>query len=297
MRQTQELIADDEPVVFDDEPSGGPPGWMVTFGDSISLLLTFFVLLLSFSSFDPSSAQRTLITFSSVISMGEFDIGTNLRRLDLSSEIDYKGTDFDQLIEESKKEGTLELSEEEINESLMLEHQKTVDFTVKQLRKLLDESDMQDGIRLESNQSELSFAITIDQGIAFREGKASLKNSAYAFLKNLSILLQDIPNDIIITGYANEELACPPEELREEQFKLAILRADKIARYFIKVAYINPARISITGYGGEATLEPHDPKKPPKVPSRVTITVTGTFDGYLLTLKNRLLTQDEATTP
>ena len=35
-----------------DESGGGAPKWMVTFSDCMTLLLTFFVLLLSFSSFD-----------------------------------------------------------------------------------------------------------------------------------------------------------------------------------------------------------------------------------------------------
>ncbi|MHC4104970.1 MAG: flagellar motor protein MotB, partial [Planctomycetota bacterium] len=37
-------------VVEDEAP--GAPEWMVTFSDCMTLLLTFFVLLLSFSSFD-----------------------------------------------------------------------------------------------------------------------------------------------------------------------------------------------------------------------------------------------------
>jgi chemotaxis protein MotB len=37
--------------VEEDEPAGAPE-WMVTFSDCMTLLLTFFVLLLSFSSFD-----------------------------------------------------------------------------------------------------------------------------------------------------------------------------------------------------------------------------------------------------
>lgn len=37
--------------IEEDEP-GGAPEWMVTFSDCMTLLLTFFVLLLSFSSFD-----------------------------------------------------------------------------------------------------------------------------------------------------------------------------------------------------------------------------------------------------
>ena len=37
-----------------DEPRAGAPDWMVTFADLMSLLLTFFVLLLSFSSMEVS---------------------------------------------------------------------------------------------------------------------------------------------------------------------------------------------------------------------------------------------------
>ena len=45
-----------EPVKED--PPIGAPAWMLTFCDCMTLLLTFFVLLLSFSSFDESSQRR-----------------------------------------------------------------------------------------------------------------------------------------------------------------------------------------------------------------------------------------------
>lgn len=41
-----------------DEGSGGAPKWMVTFSDCMTLLLTFFVLLLSFSSFDDKAFRK-----------------------------------------------------------------------------------------------------------------------------------------------------------------------------------------------------------------------------------------------
>lgn len=44
-------MADNPKAPQDDEPQGAPE-WMVTFSDCMTLLLTFFVLLLSFSSFD-----------------------------------------------------------------------------------------------------------------------------------------------------------------------------------------------------------------------------------------------------
>jgi chemotaxis protein MotB len=44
--------------------SGGAPEWMVTFSDCMTLLLTFFVLLLTFSAFDEAIFQRLKKTFA-----------------------------------------------------------------------------------------------------------------------------------------------------------------------------------------------------------------------------------------
>ena len=51
----------------DDAP--GAPEWMVTFSDCMTLLLTFFVLLLSFSSFDEKLFRDTMIVLSEEFSV------------------------------------------------------------------------------------------------------------------------------------------------------------------------------------------------------------------------------------
>ncbi len=49
-----------------DEP-GGAPLWMVTFCDSMTLMLTFFVLLFSFSTFNEDVFQRMAISFAKAL--------------------------------------------------------------------------------------------------------------------------------------------------------------------------------------------------------------------------------------
>jgi flagellar motor protein MotB len=49
-------MGDKEPIKEDAPP--GVPAWMLTFCDCMTLLLTFFVLLLSFSSFDEATQRR-----------------------------------------------------------------------------------------------------------------------------------------------------------------------------------------------------------------------------------------------
>lgn len=54
------------PKPQDDDP--GAPEWMVTFSDCMTLLLTFFVLLLSFSSFDDKVFQKMESAFTEGLS-------------------------------------------------------------------------------------------------------------------------------------------------------------------------------------------------------------------------------------
>ena len=50
-------MAREKKEVHEDPPEGAPE-WMVTFSDCMTLLLTFFVLLLSFSSFDDQNEAK-----------------------------------------------------------------------------------------------------------------------------------------------------------------------------------------------------------------------------------------------
>ena len=51
-----------------DEGGGGAPGWMTTFSDLMSLLLTFFVLLVSMSHFDPAQMDKVMGSLSRAFS-------------------------------------------------------------------------------------------------------------------------------------------------------------------------------------------------------------------------------------
>ena len=50
-----------------DDETPGAPEWMVTFSDCMTLLLTFFVLLLSFSSFDKAIFQKLKVIFADAL--------------------------------------------------------------------------------------------------------------------------------------------------------------------------------------------------------------------------------------
>jgi len=59
MRRTKDQGESDE--------APGAPEWMVTFSDCMTLLLTFFVLLLSFSSFDERTFRKLKVIFAKAL--------------------------------------------------------------------------------------------------------------------------------------------------------------------------------------------------------------------------------------
>jgi len=51
-----------------EEPDEGAPRWMITFGDLMSLLLTFFVLLMSFSAVKEEDFNKALSSLQRALS-------------------------------------------------------------------------------------------------------------------------------------------------------------------------------------------------------------------------------------
>ncbi len=87
------------------EPEGGAgaPEWMVTFSDCMTLLLTFFVLLLSFSSFDENLFKKLKVFFSEELTSVNLNRG-NKSAMSTTKLIKYF-TDLDKGSEKPTLEG------------------------------------------------------------------------------------------------------------------------------------------------------------------------------------------------
>jgi len=85
----------------------GAPEWMVTFSDCMTLLLTFFVLLLSFSSFDERVFRKLKVVFANSLTTVSHDIDSDrdamlaTREIQHSEELD-KGSEKPTLIKGAK---------------------------------------------------------------------------------------------------------------------------------------------------------------------------------------------------
>ena len=102
-----------------DEPAGAPE-WMVTFSDCMTLLLTFFVLLLSFSSFDENIFRKLKAIFAKSLSTVSKETTSNKDAFLPTSPIQYlqevtKGSEKPTL--ERGRESNLKKEEREATDS------------------------------------------------------------------------------------------------------------------------------------------------------------------------------------
>lgn len=177
---------------------GGAPAWIVTFADLATLLLTFFILLLSFAEMDAEKyramAQSMAVAFGSANVVGD-DLGGSPLTLiesdtvslpeppdtprDEAEFIDDRGAAPDVT---RIPEGIVELSSRLINE---LEQQ------------VADES-------LSINYDEQQVVIRFSEQATFNSGEAKIKPPMLPIIDRVVDVLSRCSGDIIVAGYTDD---------------------------------------------------------------------------------------------
>jgi len=80
-----------------EECEEGVPGWMVSYGDMMSLLLTFFVLIVSFSSMQESKFQSAMASIQKALGALPKNSGVNAKMTMFN---DQQQKDMDEMINE-----------------------------------------------------------------------------------------------------------------------------------------------------------------------------------------------------
>lgn len=206
----------------DEGGGGGAPGWMVTFGDLMSLLLTFFVLLLSFSSIQEVEFQKALGSLKGALGVLPRQQSVIFRMKPYFPRLtDVQNTKFREKLQE--------------------------------LREMIREKAMGDQIHLEVNDNGV--LIRIDSPVLFRLGDATLKSNAQPILDKIIEMFGDWNTNIRIEGHTDD---LPIHNARfPSNWELSTARALSVLRYFLQTGEIEPGRLSAVGYGQYHPLLPN----------------------------------------
>ncbi|MDK2877482.1 MAG: chemotaxis protein MotB [Thermoanaerobacteraceae bacterium] len=224
------------------EQAPGSPLWMTTYGDMITQILIFFVLLFSLSSVDAKKLDMFMTSLQG--SLGIIQGGQTLEKGEFI---------------ESGEVGQFLVSAEEQRQFQRLE--QNVKDIVKQ--------NNLNGVQV--NLDERGLVIRFVEGVLFDSGKADIKEQAKAVLNKIVPVLKQSHRQIRVEGHTDNV----PIHTQEfpSNWELSTARAVNVVRYFIDKHNFSPYSMSAAGYGEYRPIAPNDSDKHRALNRRVDIVI------------------------
>lgn len=210
-----------------------PLGWMVTFSDLITLLLTFFVLLISMSSMDAKSVEQ---------SFGMFTGGSGVLEFTESGKINDLGKLLDSVLDVPPEL----LSQQDNLKDLIFQ------FDDPELQKMMDLVSQD----VEVLRDERGLVVRISDYILFQEGGATLRAQSLFILSRLADVLRSARQPISIEGHTDASTLEGGET--PWAFELSLERAIAVLEYFTRDKSLLPERFRVGGMGPTMPIAPND---------------------------------------
>lgn len=207
-----------------EESTLDPQAWLATFGDLITLLMTFFVLILSFGTLNAAKFSAALDSF-------ENTFGSSARQKILEND------------------GVLEMVNPQAVTNVMEGGEipavlNSMDNVYEEVVEYLTQSKFAQF--LEIKKTKQNFIIKIDSGVFFNEGKSHLKEEHLPMLDKLIEIAKLVPNNLLIEGHTGKDFT--PTDAYPSSMDLSIARAVSTSQYLLSQG-IPPERLGVAGYG------------------------------------------------
>lgn len=233
-----------EPQGIVEEVVEGAPDWIVTFGDLMSLLLCFFVLMLSFSEMDRNKYRIVSGSLKNAFGMQRkkpvFDSPKGQKMV---------AKEFDQAI-------------------VLVKIQDVVDPILDELEDEFQEFKGFVDVSVEEDQ----VTIRMLGEATFDTGQAQLKKDFMPLLLKIGEVLSKTEGEVIIAGHTdNVPVSGGPYK---SNLGLSMARAGSVAEYLLKSTAIKPQRLSTMGFGEYRPLASNDSEEGRQKNRRVEIIVS-----------------------
>lgn len=248
-------------------PPAGAPAWMATFADLMSLLMCFFVLLLSFSEMDVLKFKQLAGSMKSAfgvqrdIKTKEIPKGTSIIAKEFSPGkpvptkiriMKQKTTDRPKRnIKFTDSKTINNKAREEIKKELEKENQKKVNESTKRIKAALKQEISKGTIEVINKNQEI--IIRISEKGSFPSGSATLNKSFEKIMKKISFLVKSTPGDIIVSGHTDNIPIYT--YLFRSNWELSSSRAVSVLKSIIKAQNIKASRLSVQGHADTVPLE------------------------------------------
>ncbi|WP_420599962.1 flagellar motor protein MotB [Neptuniibacter sp.] len=266
----------------------GLPAWLATFGDLMSLLMCFFVLLLSFSEMDVlkfkqlAGSMREAFGVQNQIKVEDIPKGTSIIAQEFSpgrpeptplNEVRQMTVNNDMnTLDIRSKEGESDSPDKEAGEEKELQKQQeqeakeeAVEFAAALAEEIGDGS-----VEVETDGKKI--IIRIKEKGSFDSGSAELKFESIPVLAKIRDVLLDVKGNVAIEGHS-DNIPYAGRDF-ESNWDLSVARALAVAHELYGDPRIDQSRFRVIGYADTKALVPNTTRENRIKNRRVEIIVT-----------------------
>jgi chemotaxis protein MotB len=234
---------------------GGGANWMDTYGDMVTLLLCFFVLLYSMSTISEENFKALVMSFNP----------------DSLKSITQTSGNGGPVADDTSDEGGLmdipELSQGDVDDMMEDLYQA--------LQQMVQENDMEDSISV--TQGDGKVYVTFNQTTFFDGDSYVLRDESLPVLDQVCELLSGAVNaidEVRILGHTAQSSPDRQNKVREDRF-LASNRATNVLVYIQEHSILDPARLVSEGLGQWRPIESNDTEEGRSKNRRVEMIISG----------------------
>jgi len=244
------------------------PAWLAAFGDLMSLLLCFFVLLLSMSSMDAKKISEAIGSLSGAMSVLEGGTKT-------------------------------EISKQRIQESTPIESQDETSETVNRIQQaVMDANEMMEkghGSAISLEEAQEGFVIELPASLLFKSGSATIESDdALLFLKRIALIIEELPNTVEVSVQGHTDNQGPGGKSRfKDNWELSSARAISVLQELL-LDGVKPNRVSAAGYAEFKPLATNATKSGREKNRRVELHFYGSESQTEGKIKNSILDRNSA---
>ncbi|MFT6466093.1 MotB family protein [Halopseudomonas sp.] len=263
----------------EEEEKAGIPAWVVTFADLMSLLMCFFVLLLSFSEIDAMKFKQIA---------GELSKAFGVQREVPALEIPM-GTSpiFDKFspgipdptpIDEVRQQTTEELPqldtvradmEAELQEKVASTTERQLEINLNAIQDVLSPELMQGRLQVEREHERV--IIRIEERGSFQSGSAEMTEEFEDILLKISEVLSSLPGEIAVEGHTDD---IPINTARfRSNWDLSAARASSVANALLATGAVDAQRLKVQGFAETRPRASNDQPETRALNRRVEIVV------------------------
>ncbi|MCG8607769.1 OmpA family protein [bacterium] len=208
----------------DDAPSS--PAWMTTYGDMMTLLMTFFILIMSFSTMEVEKFKMAMGSLQGAL--GVMGMQKQLRP-------------------EQSWFSPIQFSLQNMKAESILEH-------VQNLRELIKKHDLEDQISIQHDKSET--LILIKDQVLFDLGEAEIKPGFLKMLSTIAKSLLSKAKEIKIEGHT-DDLPIRTDKY-PSNWESSFDRALSVLKYFVQEEGMPADKLSAAGFGEQRPVVPNN---------------------------------------